>query len=77
MHLDVYDFLPADESEKQSLMAMRKSSSFFKDGLMSLTKNPVAMVSLFIIILIIIFAFILPEFWPYNYKEADYEKVKI
>ncbi|WP_426348403.1 ABC transporter permease [Alloiococcus sp. CFN-8] len=69
MHLDVSDFLPADESEKQSLVTMRKSSSFFKDGVNRLKKNPVAMVSLFVIILVMIFAFILPEFWPYNYKE--------
>ena len=69
MHLDVSDFLPADESEKQSLVTMRKSSSFFKDGVNRLKKNPVAMVSLFVIIAIMIFAFILPEFWPYNYKE--------
>ena len=69
MHLDVSDFLPADESEKQSLVTMRKSSSFFKDGVNRLKKNPVAMVSLFVIIVVMIFAFILPEFWPYNYKE--------
>ncbi len=69
MHLDVSDFLPADESEKRSLVTMRKSSSFFKDGVNRLKKNPVAMVSLFVIIVVMIFAFILPEFWPYNYKE--------
>ena len=69
LHLDASDFLPADDSEKYSLVAMRESSSFFKDGVKRLKKNPVAMVSLFIIILVMIFAFILPGFWPYNYKE--------
>ena len=69
MQLDMKDFLPADESEKQSLVVMRKSSSFFKDGLIRLSKNPIAMVSSFIIIAVMIFAFILPNFWPYSYKE--------
>ena len=69
LQLDVNDFLPADESEKQSLVVMRKSSSFFKDGLIRLSRNPIAMASTFIIIVVMIFAFIMPEFWPYSYKE--------
>ena len=69
MQLDMKDFLPADEGEKQSLVVMRKSSSFFKDGLLRLSKNPIAMVSAFIIIAVMIFAFIMPSFWPYSYKE--------
>ena len=67
--LDVSDFLPADESEKQSLVVMRESVSFWKDGVRRLLKNKVAMVSLVVIILVMIFAFILPIFYPYSYDE--------
>lgn len=31
--LDVSDFLPANEEEKQSLVVMRESVSFWRDGL--------------------------------------------
>lgn len=68
-HIDPSDFLLADESEKQSLVVDRESSSFFKDGFKRLSKNPVAMISFVIIIAVLIFAFILPSFWPYSYEE--------
>ncbi len=67
--LDVSDFLPADKDEKQSLVVMRESVSFLRDGIRRLTKNKIAMVSLVIIILVCIFAFILPGFYPYSYEQ--------
>lgn len=67
--LDVSDFLPADESEKQSQVVMRESVSFWKDGFRRLRKNPVAMVSLVVVIAILIFAFIMPIFYPYSYEQ--------
>lgn len=69
MQLDVSDFLPADESEKQSLVIMRESVNFWKDGFRRLRKNPIAMVSLVVVICILIFAFIMPSFYPYSYEE--------
>lgn len=63
------DFLPASEDEKQSLVVMRESVNFWKDGLRRLRKNKVAMACLIIIAIIIIFAFIVPSFYPYTYKE--------
>ena len=69
MQLDVSDFLPATEEEKQELVVMRESVSFWKDGLKRLRKNPVAMVSFVIIILVLIFAFICPGFYPYSYEQ--------
>ena len=33
LQLDVSDFLPADSQEKESLVVMRKSVSFWRDGL--------------------------------------------
>lgn len=62
------DFLPATEEEKQSQVIMRESISFWKDGMRRLVKNKVAMVSLVVIILVMIFSFIVPSFYPYSYK---------
>ena len=38
------DFLPASNEEKQSLVVMRESVSFWKDGVRRLLKNKIAMV---------------------------------
>ena len=62
------DFLPATNEEKESLVVMRESVSFWKDGFRRLRKNKVAMASLIIIIIIMILSFIVPSFYPYSYK---------
>ncbi|MBO5292555.1 MAG: ABC transporter permease [Lachnospiraceae bacterium] len=62
------DFLPATNEEKESLVVMRESVSFWKDGMRRLVKNKVAMVSLAVIILVMIFSFIVPMFYPYSYE---------
>lgn len=69
LHLDASDFLPAGQEEKQDLVVMRESVSFWKDGLRRLMKNKVAMVSLVIIVLIMILAFLVPSFYPYTYED--------
>lgn len=69
LKLNPEDFLPATEEEKQSQVIMRESVSFWKDGMRRLVKNKVAMVSLVVIILVMIFSFIVPIFYPYSYKE--------
>ena len=67
MQLNVDDFAPASDSEKESLSVMRESVSFWKDGLRRLRKNPIAMVSLAVLIIVLILAFIVPAFYPYDY----------
>ena len=62
------DFLPATNEEKESLVVMRESVSFWKDGLRRLVRNKVAMVSLAVIILVMLFSFIVPMFYPYSYQ---------
>lgn len=62
------DFMPANEEEKQSQVIMRESVGFWQDGFRRLRKNKVAMVSLFVIIVVMIFSFIVPSFYPYDYK---------
>ena len=36
--MNVEDFLPADESEKQSLVVMRRGVGFWKDGMRRLKR---------------------------------------
>ena len=67
--LNVEDFVPASDEEKQSLVIMRESVSFWKDGLRRLRKNKIAMVSLVVVILILFLAFIVPMFYPYRYEQ--------
>ena len=61
--------MPASEAEKESLVVMRESVSFWKDGFRRLRKNKVAMVSLIVIILIMFISFIVPMFYPYSYNK--------
>ncbi|NLN46824.1 MAG: ABC transporter permease, partial [Clostridiaceae bacterium] len=68
MQFDPSDFLPASEEEKKELIVMRESVTFWKDAGRRLRKNKVAMGSLIVIILTIVFAFILPSFYPYAYE---------
>ena len=52
LKLNPDDFLPATDEEKEGLVVMRDSVSFWKDGFRRLRKNKVAMVCLFIIIIV-------------------------
>ncbi|MBQ6718810.1 MAG: ABC transporter permease [Oscillospiraceae bacterium] len=67
MHPDLDCFAPATEAEKEYMVQMRPSTTFFKDGVKRLKKNPVAMVSFFVIVLITLSSIFLPFFWPYSY----------
>ena len=69
LHLNADEFIPATHDEKESLVVMRESVNFWKDGLRRLRKNKIAMVSLIFIVLIMIFAYVLPSFWPYTYEQ--------
>ncbi len=67
--MDVSDFLPADESEKQSLVVMRESVGFWQDGMRRLKKNKIAMVSLIVVLIIFVLSFIVPTVYPYKYEQ--------
>ncbi len=69
LQLKAEDFAPASQEEKENLNIMRESVNFWKDGLRRLRKNKIAMVSLLFIVLIMIFAYIVPNFWPYGYEQ--------
>ena len=67
LNLSPDDLLPASKEEKESLIVMRQSVSFWQDGFRRLLKNKVALASLTVFIIILILAFIVPIFYPYNY----------
>lgn len=67
--LNAADFLPADESEKKSLVVMRESVGFWKDGVRRLKKNKIAMVSLVVVLIIFVLSFVIPNVYPYKYEE--------
>ncbi|MBQ8345260.1 MAG: ABC transporter permease, partial [Clostridia bacterium] len=69
MHTDLDAFTPATDAEKEYMVQMRPSSTFFKDGMRRLLKNKVATVSLIVIVVMVLSCVFIPMFWPYNYKD--------
>lgn len=63
------DFAPASNKEKEELVTLGKETSYWKDAWRRLKQNKIAMVSLVIIILILLFALIGPFFSPYSYSQ--------
>jgi oligopeptide transport system permease protein len=67
LHVKVDDLIPATAAEKEYMVQMRPSTTFFKDGVRRLLKNKVATVCLILIVLITLSAIVIPMFWPYAY----------
>lgn len=68
LQVDLDQFIPATEEEKEYMVQMRESSTFFKDGVKRLVKNKVAFVSFIVIVLITLSSIFVPMFWPYSYE---------
>ena len=62
-------FAPATEEEKRQQDVMSESTTFFKDGMRKLFKNPLAVASLIVLACIILTIFIAPMVVPYRYEE--------
>jgi oligopeptide transport system permease protein len=69
LQLDLSKFEPATDEEKQQQEVMSKSTTFFRDGMRKLMKNPLAVTSMFVLILIILVILIAPMIIPYGYSE--------
>ena len=69
MHVDLDDFIPATGEEKEYMVQMRPSTTFFKDGVKRLLKNKIATISFFVIVVITLASIFLPMFWPYSYAK--------
>ena len=67
LHVNLDSFIPATEKDKEYMVQMRPSSTFFKDGVKRLIKNKVALVSLIVIVFITVSSIFIPMFWPYAY----------
>ena len=63
------NFEKATDEEKKQQDVMGESSTFFKDGMKRLKKNPLAMISIFVLIFIIIAIIVVPMFVPYSYSD--------
>ena len=73
LRIDPSDFELAATEEKESLVVMRKSVGFWRDGMSRLRRNKIAMVSFAVIILFLIGAFVVPAIYPYTYERIDKE----
>jgi oligopeptide transport system permease protein len=69
MQIDPSAFEPATEEEKRQADVMSESTSFFKDGMRKLMKNPLAVGSIIALVLIVLLILIAPKIVPYGYEE--------
>lgn len=67
--IDLSKFEPATEDEKRQQDVMRESTTFFKDGMRKLFKNPLAVMSIIILTIVILTIIIAPIVVPYSYEE--------
>ena len=66
---DVSKFELATEEEKRQQDVMSESTSFLRDGMRKLFKNPLAVMSIIILLIIILTILIAPLIVPYDYEE--------
>ena len=69
LQIDVSKFEKASDAEKAQHETMRESTTFFRDGMRKLRKNPLAMISLFVLIALVLTIVIVPMFYPYSYEQ--------
>ena len=67
--IDLKKFEKATDEEKRQQDVMSESTSFWKDGFRKLRRNPLAMGSLVVLILIVGMIFIVPHVVPYSYSQ--------
>ncbi len=68
LQIDLSKFEEVSEEEKAQAIVMRESTTFFKDGMRKLRRNPLAMASLVVLALIILLIMLAPKFVPYTYE---------
>ena len=69
LQLDPAKFEKATDEEKRQQDVMAESTTFFKDGMRKLMKNPLAIISIVILSLIIIMMVAAPAVIPYSYEQ--------
>ena len=69
LQLDLKKFEKASDDEKKQADVMSESSSFFKDGMKRLKKNPLAVFSIIVLLAILVLIIVGPHVIPYSYEE--------
>lgn len=69
MQLDPKMFEMATEEEKAQQEKMRESTTFFRDGMRRLKKNPLAVISLIVLLVLVLSIIFVPLFYPYSYEQ--------
>jgi oligopeptide transport system permease protein len=69
LQLDLSKFEPASAEEKEQHAQMREPSTFFRDGMKKLFKNPLAVGSIIVLALMVITIVFAPMIVPYGYDE--------
>ncbi len=65
-----FDFEKATDEEKKQQDVMGESTTFFKDGMKRLRKNPLAMGSIIVLAVIILAIIFVPMIVPYSYDQT-------
>ena len=69
MQIDLSKFEPATDAEKQQHETMRESTTFFRDGMRKLFKNPLAVISMIVLFCLVLTIVFVPMFYPYSYDQ--------
>ena len=77
MQMDLSKFELATADEKRQQDRMRESTTFFKDGIRKLKKDKISISCLVVLAIIMIIAFGVPSFYPYDYATTSAGKNSI
>ena len=77
MQMDLSRFELATADEKRQQDRMRECTTFFKDGIRKLKKDKISISCLVVLAIIMIIAFVVPSFYPYDYATTSAGKNSI
>ena len=69
--INLSKFKPADEDEKRQKEVMSESTTFFKDGMKKLMRNPLAVGSIIVLLVLVVTIIVAPMIVPYGYEEIN------
>ena len=69
LQLDPAKFEKATDAEKRQQDVMAESTTFFKDGMRRLLRNPLAIISIILLLLVVATMVVAPMVVPYSYEQ--------
>ena len=69
LQIDPRKFEPATAEEKQQHEKMRQSTTFFRDGMRKLFRNPLAVLSIVVLVILVATIVVVPMIYPYSYSD--------